>query len=868
MRLQLHRDFTFSDAQAVVPYLQSLGCSHLYASPILQARAGSIHGYDVVDPTRVNPELGGENGLRDLVAALRQAGLGLIVDIVPNHMAVGSDDNPWWTDVLRHGRASRYASYFDIDWECDDPDLRGKVLAPFLGKPYGQALADGDIRLDRTAAGEPVIRYYDASYPLDPASAAEVAKQDPSAFDAAHEEGRRRLHELLERQHYRLAWWGTAADEINWRRFFDINGLAGLRIEDDAVFEAAHATLFRLYAEGLIDGFRVDHVDGLSDPPAYCRHMRARLRELDAQRPADAPSGPAYLVVEKILGQGEALAEDWGVDGTSGYDFMDSVSALQHDARAETALSRLWASLSGRPCRFEDEETAARQEILERGFEAQLAATAAAFHRLARRDLVTRDISAAAIRRGLIALLRHFPVYRGYNAGSPRSEGDEAAFARALEGARADSPAALHPVLAALDRWMGGEPGDEADRDLRRLAGTRLQQLSAPVAAKAVEDTAFYRYGRLLSRNDVGFDATRLGADADRFHAACRDRLAHFPDSMLATATHDHKRGEDVRARMAVLSEMPDAWAGQVRAWQAAHRGHHDSAGQALAPGDELMLYQMIVGAWPPDLDIADGAGVAAFRDRLAGWQMKALREAKLATGWVAPNEAYEAAARDFLATIMADRAGFLADVGSLLDRIGPAGAVNGLAQMVLKLTVPGVPDFFQGTEFWDDSLVDPDNRRPVDFAARITALSQDTPLADLLADWRDGRIKQAIMTRILAIRRAAPELFRRGTYVPLAVEGSYGRHVVAFARTDDHSALLVVVPRLPLPFVARDGSLRLAPHAWENTAIPLPAALRNREFRSVLGDSAVDCSREHLPVDGVLGACPVAVFVDGIRVT
>ncbi len=377
MRLQLHRGFTFADATRLVPYLAALGISHLYSSPILTARAGSMHGYDVIDPTRVNPELGGEAGLRALVAALRGAGLGLIVDIVPNHMAAGGMENPWWADVLRLGRASRYATYFDIDW-----DVEGKVLAPFLGEPYGDALRDGTITLER-GDGEPVIRYYDSRFPIRPEDHAQIAAASADAFDPATQAGRDRLHRLLEHQHYRLAWWRSAGDATNWRRFFDINALVGVRVEDEAVFEATHATLLRLYQDGLIDGVRVDHVDGLADPASYCRRLRARLDALAARRPADAPRGPAWFVVEKILGAGEQLPDDWAVDGTSGYDFMDQVSALLHDASGEAALRALWGEVSGRPTDFGEEETAARRDVLEHSFTAQLDATVAALHRIA-----------------------------------------------------------------------------------------------------------------------------------------------------------------------------------------------------------------------------------------------------------------------------------------------------------------------------------------------------------------------------------------------------------------------------------------------------------------------------------------------------
>jgi (1->4)-alpha-D-glucan 1-alpha-D-glucosylmutase len=868
MRLQLHAGFTFADAANLVPYLAELGVSHLYASPILTARAGSMHGYDVVDPTRVNPELGGEPGLRHLVATLRAAGLGLIVDIVPNHMAVGGSDNAWWQDVLRHGPASRYAGYFDIDWNPADPALHGKLLAPFLGVPYGEALQAGDLQLAQDASGAPVVRYFDDTYPVALLDHPEIASLGAAAYDPATEDGRARLHRLLERQNYLLAWWGTAGDEINWRRFFDINGLAALRIEREEVFEATHATLFRLYAEGLIDGMRVDHVDGLTDPPDYCRRLRARLEALTDQRPPGAPRARPYIVVEKILGAGETMPTDWGVDGTSGYDFMDQVSAVQHDRQAEQALAFFWSAVSGRPADFATEEALARRQILERGFDAQLEATANTLHRLARLDPVTRDTTQPAIRRALLTLLAHFPVYRTYDDGTARSPADQAAFARALEAAKADAPISLHPVLDRIDRWLGGDDAGKPGTTLRRTAARRFQQLSAPVAAKAVEDTAFYRYGRLLSRNDVGFDARRLGIEPAEFHAANLARRETFPDAMLATATHDHKRGEDARARLAVLSEIPDAWQATVRRWIEANAPLHWPPGpwHGPSPGDETQLYHMIVGAWPMTLSATDGAGCKAFAERLAGWQQKAIREAKLQGDWTGPDEPYEAAAREFLFTLLAPGSAFASDAAEFVQSIAPAGAVNGLAQTLLKLTAPGVPDFFQGTEFWDFSLVDPDNRRPVDFPARIEALragaSPVTPgrLAKLAASWRDGRVKQAVIARTLALRRAAPDLFARGDYRPVEVTGALAPHVLAFLRVRGDAVSLTVVPRLPHTLLAERDTIAIPPDAWQDTVLHIPPALVGHHLHDTLGGGTDMQLAAQQPIVSLLRDCPVSL--------
>jgi malto-oligosyltrehalose synthase len=790
LRLQFHKGFTFADAERHVPYFARLGISHIYASPITTARAGSLHGYDVVDPIRVNPELGGEDGLRRLVATLREAGLGLIIDIVPNHMAVGAE-NAWWFDVLKRGRDSRYAPYFDIDWDVEDEALRGKVLLPVLGRPFHEALAAGELKLSAEPQGH-VVRYFDHRFPI----------ADKDAKDV----GDLPLATLLARQNYRLAWWRVANDEINWRRFFDINELAGLRMEHPPAFEDVHALVFRLYADGLIDGVRVDHVDGLADPAGYCRTLRQRLDALGDRR--------AYIVVEKILLRDETLPASWQCDGTSGYDFMSDVGAVLHDGRGEAPLAALWEKVSGRSADFAREEEAARREIVARSFSAQLDACAAAFHRLAR--VQARELSRASLRRALTELLAHFPVYRTYTTASGRPASDAPFLASATAAARRTCFPMDRLSVDALEGWLA-KPGSEL---AHARAVTQFQQLSAPIAAKAVEDTAFYRYGRLLSRNDVGFDVRRLGDSAAEFHAKASRRHHQFPHAMLATATHDHKRGEDVRARLAVLSERAADWANIVPAWIAQC--------QAMTPlhaGDIAMLLQMIVGAWPLELDRHDDEGRAAFAERLARWQEKALREAKLASDWTLPNVEYETAARELVTSLVGRNANprLLHEIVSFVDRIAPAGAVNGLAQTLLKLTAPGVPDIYQGTELWDFSLVDPDNRRPVDFAARAASIDA-TPSADLAEHWRDGRIKQALVARTLAVRRARPDLFARGTYAPLEIRGTFADRVVAFIRHAGDDVAVTIVPRAASALL-REDNIAFVPDAWKDTAVAPPHA-------------------------------------------
>jgi (1->4)-alpha-D-glucan 1-alpha-D-glucosylmutase len=769
VRLQFHRGFTFADAEALVPYFARLGVSHLYASPIAVARPGSMHGYDVIDPTTVNPELGGELALRSLAAALAAAGLGLIADIVPNHMAA-DPANGWWTDVLRHGRASRYARFFDIDWEADP-----KVLLPILGKPLEETLAAGEIEVDREE-----LRYFSHHLPLAPG-------------------GSTVLREVLERQHYRLASWRTAGDCINWRRFFDINELVSLRMAEPVAFDAVHALPLRLCAEGILDGLRVDHVDGLADPAAYCRILRRRLGK------------DAYLVVEKILLRGETLPHDWDCDGTTGYDFMNDVSALQHDVAGEACLAEAWAALSGRPADFAPEEQAARREIVARSFSAQLEACA--------RALPRGEIPLPTRRRVLTELLAHFPVYRTYGTGGAVLErADGAVLQRAAEDA--------HRTCLATDRWAV----DAVVRLLATPAGNaralvRFQQLSAPVAAKAVEDTAFYRYGRLLSRNDVGFDVETFASDAAAFHARVALRAAGHPQAMLATATHDHKRGEDVRARLAVLSSMAREWAALQARWIEASAPLR-TAGAPCA-GDIALLLQTVVGAWPLDLDVGDGAARTAFAERLAAWQQKALREAKLFSDWAAVDETYEGAARRFTLALISDAAlpDLLQEIAALVRRVAPAGAVNGLVQCLLRLTVPGVPDLYQGTEFWDFSLVDPDNRRPVDYSARAAALG-DADLPALAAEWRNGRIKQALIAELLALRRRVPDLFAGGSYEPVTIEGRAAESMIAFVRRHGDHRLLVAAPRLPLDLLQGADGIALAPQILKDTVLRLDGGI------------------------------------------
>ncbi len=795
-RVQFHKDFPFTAALPLVGYWAKLGISHLYASPIGTARAGSNHGYDQVDPATINPELGGETAFLDLAAALKACGIGIILDIVPNHVAVGQGDNAWWLDLLEKGEGSAYAQWFDIDWRSDDPLLDGKILAPFLGVPYAEALASGDLGVERVDGRLAVVAYGAHVFPL----RAQDQDVDPAAFIETAA-----LHALCERQHWRLAWWKTANDAINWRRFFDITELAGIRVERDDVFDAVHALPLKLYAQGLIDGVRVDHVDGLADPAGYCRRLRARLEAAGEWRPADANPGPPYLVVEKILAEGEPLDPDWRTDGTSGYDFMNHVAALIHDPASADELGALWHDISGRSADFAPEERAARQEVLSRTFAGQLDQVAGAFRKVAASDLATRDLPLAALRRAIAALIVCFSTYRTYGTGDAAPAQDaplrDAAVARARDLAGPNDA----DLVARIGAWLAGEgPGDAA---LRADAVRRFQQLSAPIAAKAVEDTAFYRYGRLLSGSDVGFDPDRLASGARHFSRTVLARAEHHPHAMLATATHDHKRGEDVRARLAVISERPGRWAAFARRWAF-------SAPPTIDRGDADMLHQTIVGAWPLTLTRDDAGGLSAFAERLAGWQRKALREAKLRSSWASPDAAYEAAAEAYLRSLLVPGTVFADEAAALVAELTPAGCAKGLVQTALRCTVPGVPDLFQGREFWDFSLVDPDNRRPVDYAARIAALDGGAH------DWRSGAVNQRLIADLLALRRADPALFGDGAYEPLTLSGARARDAIAFRRRHGDRTLLVLAAVHTVDVRAEGDALLLPEGWWGDTAI------------------------------------------------
>ena len=874
-RLQLTPDFGFAAAARVVPYLRALGVSHVYASPILMARAGSTHGYDVVDPTRINPELGGDDGFAHLVAAVRAAGMGLIVDFVPNHMGVHYADNPWWLDVLEWGPASPRARAFDIAWAALPYRQRPGVLIPVLGRPYDEALEAGEIALRyEPRDGSFSAWYFEHRLPIAPPDYPAILrttvrhagdpKRDPGrailalarqhgayghpgyaetpAFKAAlatidgaadliaaglavYRANHGALHRLLERQAWRLAHWRLAATEINYRRFFDISTLAGLRVEDEITFRDVHVRIGALIAGGAIDGLRLDHIDGLSDPAGYCVRLQALIAQARPQS-----DKRFHVFVEKILEQDERLPRFSGIDGTTGYEWLNVIAHVLADPRGLPVLNTAWKSASGEQRTFADILAQAKHEVLENLLASEFDTLCRLLSRIAAGQRTTRDISDRHLRAALARFIVHLPVYRTYAVPGGASDEDRAMVAATIAAARVQAPAAEAPALdlmqdaLTLDLVAPGRRGYSRRRVTEFVR--KLQQLTGPVMAKSLEDTACYRFHRLIAFNEVGGDPASLGMPLDAFHAAMRARADDAAQGLTATATHDTKRGEDARARLVALTELPHDWTAAVTQWQADNARFVRRAGARQSPSaaHEYMLYQALLGAWPAD---GDGSGLA---ERLKAYARKAAREGKQETSWLDPDETYERGLDGFIDDLLADDA-FRRSFDTLAQRVALLGALNSLSQVALKIAMPGTPDFYQGTEFWDLSFVDPDNRRPVDFALRDSTLAQISAHADaaalvdtLVDTWRDGRIKLALTQRLLAWRRSAADALARGDYRPLAVTGRHRGHVIAFARVLGDAAAIVVVGRHFAPLT--DGGRHWPrPEAWQGE-IALTGAL------------------------------------------
>ncbi|MDH5577626.1 MAG: malto-oligosyltrehalose synthase, partial [Betaproteobacteria bacterium] len=936
-RLQLHKDFTFDDAVKILPYLERLGVSHVYCSPILRARPGSMHGYDIVAHDEINPELGGAEGYERFSAALRRHGLGQLLDMVPNHMGVLGADNAWWMDVLENGAASAYSQYFDIDWHPVNPDLEGKVLVPALGDHYGNVLAGKDLVLAfEREAGAFALRYHEHRFPLDPrtypvllkhaeallpqaearaalsslaaafghlpardaADAAAIAERVrdkeihkarlarlagreaavAGALDAAVAEinapgPRDALHALIELQPYRLAYWRVATDEINYRRFFDINDLAALRMESEQVFEATHAFVLELAAKGIVDGLRIDHPDGLYDPAQYFRRLQegyARragipLAERDAK---GRPARPLYVAVEKIAAPHEDVPESWHVHGTTGYRFAMVANGVLVDTAAQARFDRIWHAFSREDETFEELAYLGKRAIMRSALASELTVLATELLRIARADRRTRDYTFNTLRQALAEVAACMPVYRTYIIDAP-SDQDQRYVNWAVAHARRRSRAADISIFDFVRAALLGQTVEGAAPELQALArrfAIRFQQFTSPVAAKGVEDTAFYLYHRLASLNEVGGDPAQFGMTVRAFHGASADRAARWPHTMLATSTHDNKRAEDVRCRIDVLSEMPAGWRLMLRRWSALNRAHRAKleSGPGPAPADEYLLYQTLLGTRPTGE--LDEAALAAWRERIEQYMTKAAREAKANTSWISPNEEYENALLAFVRALLGRLAPnpFLEELRAQAEPIAWFGALNSLSMALIKYASPGVPDVYQGTELMDLSLVDPDNRRPVDYALRahlleeLGALSDPRPLLDTL---QDGRAKLWVTWRMLELRRKLPELFRDGSYAPLAASGKHAEHVLAFARTHASGTVVVVAGRLYAKMLGAAGKLPLG-EAWEDTALALPPGATALE--NVLTGERLEAPQGSVPLVKICARFPLAAFLVG----
>ena len=933
-RLQLNRNFTFGQATAIVPYLAALGISHCYISPCLKARPGSMHGYDIVDHNSLNPEIGSPQEFDRFVSTLHEHDMGVILDIVPNHMAVMVSDNEWWLDVLENGQASSYSCFFDIDWRPLKEELHGKVLVPVLHDHYGAVLESGELKLVfREESGEFYISYRDYRFPVGPRGyprvlqqctaklSAKLGEQNPDLLEFqslitafSHLPGRdevrsdrlaernrdkqihkRRLaalcarapeitscikeavdtmngtpadptsfealHELIKAQTFRLANWRVASDDINYRRFFDTNDLAALCMENEAVFEATHRLILRFMAEGKVDGLRIDHPDGLYDPAQYFERLK---RSIAAATNTAENHDSRYVVIEKILTGAERLPTEWPISGTTGYDFANLVNGLFVDPTAAASFEDIYREFTGNESNFDDLAYRCRKLIIRVALISELNVLANQLSRIALSKRRTCDFTLNSLRDALMEVVANFPVYRTYITPSGVSEHDAHYIDRAISSAKRRSPAADTSVFdfikeVLLTRIAEGQ--DPAYKTAVTAFPMKFQQFTSPVMAKGLEDTAFYRYNRLISLNDVGADLHRFGITAERFHRANQQQLRDWPDTMLATSTHDSKRSEDVRARINVLSEMPELWARRVSEWGDLNRSHKSVINEtdAPSPNDEYLLYQTLIGAWPAE-PVNREDDWETFRKRIEDYLLKAIREAKQNTSWINQNTEYETAVSSFVAALLNREVEnrFLDDFLPFQRRVARLGLWNSLSQVLLKLTSPGVPDIYQGNDLWDFSLVDPDSRRPVDYVLRQRALEEirnsgdHAAIQQMLATPQDGRLKLYVIWKTLCLRKQHPELLRRGEYLPVAVDGCKANHIVAFIRSFEDTEALVIVPRLVSCLLGEVDGPPIGSEIWKDTHLLLPACSCSKVYRNVLSGERPQLQRigEHLRMD------------------
>ncbi|MET0650766.1 MAG: malto-oligosyltrehalose synthase [Pyrinomonadaceae bacterium] len=941
-RLQFNREFTFAEARALADYFRELGVTDYYSSPVLQARPGSMHGYDIVDHAQVNPESGGEEQLSDLLRHLREQGMGFIVDVVPNHMSIAEARNAWWQDVLENGPSSHFARYFDIDWNPPNPTLKNRVLLPILGDQFGRVLERRELRVSYRDGGF-FLNYWETQLPVAARTStlvlrlalegarARLSESDPNALelesiitalehlpprtetDPARLRERRRekdvvrrrlstlvkesngvraavhdalarlngaeerpesfdpLEELVSRQAYRLSFWRVAADEINYRRFFDVNELAALRVEERPVFTAVHEVVLRFVRQGLITGLRVDHVDGLLDPLKYLANLQ---REAEGR---NSEAQPFYVVVEKILGHDELLRREWPVRGTTGYEFMNLLNGVFVDAANGQALRELYAGFTGARVRFNDLLYECKRLILKAAMSSELFVLSRRLTRIAERSRYTRDFTQNSLHRALIEVIACFPVYRTYIRRTQTTVGpdDRLNINAAVQAAKRRNPAEDTSVfdfiasLLLLKDPQGTEPHERAER---RDFALRFQQLTSPVTAKGLEDTAFYRFYPLASLNEVGGEPALIGVSLERFHERNRDRQETWPHTLSATSTHDTKRGEDTRARINVLSEIPEEWNRALHRWREMNRARKASVDGQDAPdaNEEYLIYQTLVGTWP--LEGVSDENRADYARRLQEYTAKALKEAKLHTSWINPNEEYERAVSDFVASLLDPSVSndFIRDFEEFQKLPARAGLLNSLSQTLLKTTAPGVPDFYQGTELWAFTLVDPDNRRPVDYDLRRTLLaslrnSEGGDVSEfaesLLERPEDGRVKLYVTARALNFRRERAALFARGDYLAQRVAGRRAAGVVSFARTFEGDAVVVAAARFFTRLgVGREGALSLKRETWGDTALHLEGVEDGR-YRDVLTGREFEVRDGVLPLAEVLSPLPVALL-------
>jgi len=947
-RLQLSRSFTFRQAADVVPYLAALGISHCYISPCLKARSGSTHGYDIVAHDSLNPEIGTPEDFEQFVAVLHKHEMGLILDIVPNHMGVMGNDNQWWLDVLENGESSVYANYFDIDWHPLKEELHGKVLVPALHDHYGAVLESGELKLQfAQTRGEFDIWYRTHRFPIDPreyprilnlcSSAvlgrngsqeadvlefeslltafghipsrkelsadriaerkrdkeihkrrlAELCARSPEIADCIHKAVERingnpadpasfeELHELIKAQTFRLANWRVASDDINYRRFFDTNDLAGIRVEHDEVFKATHQLVITLLNEGKADGVRIDHPDGLYDPAQYFK----RLHDNFAKRaPSDdsIPQTPwPYVVVEKILTGSELLPADWPVSGTTGYEFGNLVNGLFVDTSAARRMERIYHNFIGDDVDVDDLAYHCKTLIIRSALVSELNVLANQITRIALSKRRTCDFTLNSLRDALAEIVACFPVYRTYVSPAGISVTDEGYIRTAVTAAKRRSPAADSTVFDFIRDVLLtciAEGQDAAYRDAVTAFAMKFQQFTSPVMAKGLEDTAFYRYNKLVSLNEVGSDLHRFGTGKAEFHRANENRLRDWPHTMLTTGTHDSKRSEDVRARINVLADYPGLWRLRLREWSRLNREHKRLVNDLPAPSgnDEYLLYQTLLGVWPSQPVVQQGER-DNLRERVENYMLKAIREAKENTSWINRNEEYEGAMLSFVRALLRPEGRFLADFLPFQRRIARLGCWNSLSQALLKLTSPGVPDTYQGNEVWDFSLVDPDNRRPVDYAHdrelfdQMAATRQDS-LAELISHLikapEDGRIKMFLIWKTLCFRRAHPEVFERGSYSPAIVTGPKASHIISFSRKCGSTTVLIAVPRLIGILLGDNECPPVGRELWADTRLVLPktASVYSNAFTGEALSSSG--SRNEGLVADLLAKFPVALLV------